>query len=67
MAVTASWVVLVGFAVVWEVLCHRPGARWTSLSAIGSRLWSSRVGRFLLVTVWGFVGWHVFARYTLPR
>jgi Family of unknown function (DUF6186) len=67
MAVTAIWVLLMGAAVVGEALCHRPGSRWTSMSALGSRLWSSRPGRLLLVGVWGFVGWHLFARYTLPR
>ncbi len=67
MAVTGIWVALIGGALVWEVLCRRPGSRWTSLSAIGSHLWSSRLGRLFLVAVWGFVGWHVFARYTLPR
>jgi hypothetical protein len=24
------------------------------------------VGKFLLIAGWAFVGWHVFARYTLP-
>jgi Family of unknown function (DUF6186) len=66
MAVTTIWVLLMGAAVVWEIACRRPGSRWTSLSEIGARLWVSRPGRLLLVGVWGFVGWHVFARYTLP-
>ena len=66
MAVTAIWLVLLGAAVLWEIACQRPGSRWTPLSEIGARLWGSRPGRLLLVGGWGFVGWHVFARYTLP-
>ncbi len=66
MAVTAIWLVLFGAAVLWEVACHRPGSRWTPLSEIGARIWGSPPGRLLLVGGWGFVGWHVFARYTLP-
>jgi hypothetical protein len=29
-------------------------------------LWRRVPGRILLVVAWGFVGWHFFARYTLP-
>ncbi len=67
MAVTATWLVVLVAAVAWEILCHRPGSRWTSLSEIGARLSGTRPGRLLLVAGWGFIGWHVFARYTLPR
>jgi Family of unknown function (DUF6186) len=66
MAVTVIWLVLIGAAILWEIACHRSGSQWTSLSEIGARLCVSRPGRLVLVALWGFVGWHVFARYTLP-
>jgi hypothetical protein len=67
MAVTVLWLVLAAFAAGWEMVCRRFGSRWTSLSELGSRAWASMPGRLLLVTGWAFIGWHVFARYTLPR
>ncbi len=67
MAVTSVWLAVFAAAAAWEVRCHRSGSRWTSLSEVGARLFRSRPGRLLLVAGWGFVGWHVFARYTLPR
>lgn len=66
MVVTIAWLVLAGVALSWEVFCHLGGSRWTSLTSIGSRLWSRLPGRLFLIGVWAFVGWHVFARYTLP-
>ncbi len=65
-AVTVLWLGLIAAGVTWEVRCHRPGSRWSSLSHVVARSWTSMPGRLLLVAVWAFVGWHVFARYTLP-
>lgn len=62
----AAWLGLMAAAVAWEVRCHRSGSRWTSLSDLGARMGSARLGRVVLVGLWAFVGWHVFARYTLP-
>ncbi len=64
--VTAVWVALVVGCVAWEFACHRSEGRWVSLVDIVDRLWASLPGRLLLVLIWAFVGWHVFARYTLP-
>lgn len=66
MAGTVAWLVLLGLGAVWEVVCRRSGGRWTSLGAVGGRLWTHLPGRIILIAVWAFVGWHVFARYTLP-
>ncbi len=66
MAGTVVWLVLLGLGVVWEVVCHRSGGRWTGIGTIGARVWMYRPGRIVLIAVWAFVGWHVFARYTLP-
>jgi hypothetical protein len=38
-----------------------------SLGVIVSRFWARVPGRIVLVLVWAFVGWHLFARYTVPR
>jgi hypothetical protein len=65
-AVTLAWLVLMAAAVVVEVVGRRPGGRGSTLGAIGSAWWSRPAGRILLVAVWAFVGWHVFARYTVP-
>ena len=66
MAVTILWILLASAAVLWEVVCRRSGGRWTRLADIGARLGSRLPGRILLIGIWAFVGFHVFARYTLP-
>ncbi|HEX3981343.1 MAG TPA: DUF6186 family protein [Acidimicrobiales bacterium] len=66
MAVTVFWLGLIAASAVWEVRCHRSGSRWSSLSHIVARGWTSAPIRVVLVAAWAFVGWHVFARYTLP-
>ncbi len=63
---TAIWLGLIVVAGAWEVRCHRPGSRWTSLTGVGTRIGSSWPGRLALVVIWAFIGWHVFARYTIP-
>jgi len=64
---TIAWLVLGTTAVVWELGCRRSGGRCSSLGAIGSALWSRLPGSIVLIALWGFVGWHLFARYTVPR
>ncbi len=66
MAVTVAWLVLAVAGLTWEIFCHRAGPRWTSLTSMGSALWGRPPGRLALIALWAFVGWHVFARYTLP-
>lgn len=66
MAVTIAWLVLAASGIVYEVWCHLSGRRSMSLSGIGWALWGRLPGRLVLIGLWAFVGWHVFARYTLP-
>jgi len=66
MVVTILWILLASAAILWEVVCHRSGGRWTGLADLGARLSSRLPGRIVLISIWAFVGWHVFARYTLP-
>jgi len=64
--VTALWLGLMVATVGWGVWSHRSRGRWTSLAEIGARLGGSLPGRIVLLALWAFVGWHVFARYTIP-
>ena len=63
---TVAWLTLLAMGAIWEVVCHLSGGRLSSLTDIGARLWTRPPGRIVLIAVWAFVGWHVFARYTLP-
>ncbi|HXQ90688.1 MAG TPA: DUF6186 family protein [Acidimicrobiales bacterium] len=67
MIVTVAWLVLGATAALWELVCRRSGGRWASLGAIGSAWWQRLPGVIVLIAVWAFVGWHVFARYTVPK
>ncbi|MGO9029703.1 MAG: DUF6186 family protein [Acidimicrobiales bacterium] len=67
MVVTVVWLLLLAATVAFEWVCRRSAGRWTSLTSIGTRVWSRPAGRIALIVIWAFVGWHVFARYTLPR
>jgi hypothetical protein len=66
MPIIAVWVALLVLLLTWEFVCRRHPSRWTSLAGLGARLWGSVTGRAALLLVWAFVGWHVFARYTVP-
>jgi hypothetical protein len=67
MVVTVVWLGLMAASAAWEVRCRRPGSRWTSLSELGARMGRGLPGRIALLALWAFIGWHVFARYTIPR
>jgi len=66
MVVTIGWVVLAVAGLTWETICHLSGRRWAGLADIAAAVWSGLPGRLVLIGLWAFVGWHVFARYTLP-
>ncbi|HLG67210.1 MAG TPA: DUF6186 family protein [Acidimicrobiales bacterium] len=67
MIVTAVWVALAAAAVLLDVLARSGRAPWPTLGRIGSSMAATRRHRVLLVLVWGYVGWHLFTRYTIPR
>ena len=67
MLVSIMWLALLGAALTWEVYCSLGDRRWISLTKVAVVIGRTRPGQLLLVAVWGFVGWHLFARYTLPR
>ena len=67
MTVTAIWLALMVFVPAWEVVSRHSGGRWSSLGRIGSVIVARLPGRLGIVLLWGYVGWHLFARYTVPR
>jgi hypothetical protein len=66
MLVTLAWFTLFAVVILWEMVCRASAGRWTSLARVGQRLWARPPGRVALIALWAFVGWHLFARYTLP-
>jgi hypothetical protein len=66
MLVILSWLSLGVAGVAWEGWCRRAGSPWTSLGDLAARMWNHPLGRLALLTAWTFIGWHVFARYTVP-
>lgn len=66
MVATVAWLAILATAIVWAAVSHT-GSGWASLTTMALRLWRNPLGRIAYVAIWAFVGWHVFARYTLPR
>jgi Family of unknown function (DUF6186) len=66
MIVTALWIALLATGAGLEVYRIVRRARYASLRTLVASLGTGRVGRLLPVVVWAWVGWHLFARYTLP-
>lgn len=67
MVVSLIWLALVAAGLLWELYCNLVDRRWVRLTRVGAVIARSRAGRLLLVAVWAFAGWHLFARYTPPR
>ena len=66
MATTIAWIVLLAAGVLWEIGGHLSHGRWTGLTALGAVVASRPLGTLVLIGIWAFIGWHLFARYTLP-
>jgi len=65
--VSLVWLALLAAGLLWELYCNLVDRRWVSLTRVGAVIARTRTGRLLLVATWAFAGWHLFARYTLPR
>ncbi|MHB1987661.1 MAG: DUF6186 family protein [Acidimicrobiales bacterium] len=65
MSVAVVWA-LIGVLVLVAEARARTKDRWCSLAVLGAKIASYRFGRICLVASWAFVGWHLFARYTVP-
>ncbi len=67
MATTIVWLVLIAAGVLWEVACHLSHGRWAGLTDVGKAVANRLPGKLILIGIWAFIGWHLFARYTLPH
>lgn len=67
MVVDAVWVVLLLAPAAMEVAARRWGPVSMAPSRVVATVGAKAPGMIVLVLVWGFVGWHLFARYTIPR
>ena len=66
MVVALVWTALLAAALAWECWCRLARPRWLGVSDLCFAVARHPVGKLLLIAVWAFVGWHVFARYTVP-
>jgi hypothetical protein len=64
---TALWIALLASGVVIEVLGRLRPDRVSTLGRTTSMLARRTSGRAILILFWIFVGFHLFARYTVPR
>jgi uncharacterized protein DUF6186 len=67
MTVSLLWLALMASAVLWELYTTFVDPRRIGITRIGAAIGRHQAGRLLLVAGWAFIGWHLFARYTLPR
>lgn len=67
MIVDALWIGLLVVTAGLELLGRTRGPATVAPSMVAGVLGRVWPGRILLVVVWVFVGWHLFARYTIPR
>jgi hypothetical protein len=56
------WEVLGGVLVVCQLVAVMSKGRLPGLGAVAARATTHRVGRYVLVLAWMWLGWHAFAR-----
>jgi hypothetical protein len=56
------WAVLGGAVVVCQLVAMMSKGRLPGLGAVVGRATTHRVGRYVLVLAWMWLGWHAFAR-----
>ena len=64
---TAAWLALGAAALAWELVCLLSPSTRPGLGAVLGALGQRVPGWMALVALWAFAGWHLFARYTVPR
>jgi hypothetical protein len=67
MFVTGVWYALLAVGVAIEVLGRRRPNRVSTLNRAAALLETRIAGRAILILLWIFVGFHLFARYTVPH
>lgn len=65
MTVAICWAALAVVALALEVAARR-GFAIVGMLELTVRFASRRAGRLLLLAAWAWIGWHLFARYTVP-
>jgi hypothetical protein len=63
---TVIWLALLVAGVLFEILGRLRPARVSTLNRAASLLTRRISGRLFLMSLWVFVGFHLFARYTIP-
>jgi hypothetical protein len=67
MNATAIWISLLVVAALIEVLGRLRPTSVSTLSQATSMMARRISGRIVLILFWVFVGFHLFARYTIPH
>jgi VanZ family protein len=67
MYVTAVWLALLVAALLIEFMGRFRPRRVSTISRAAAKLATLNSGRTLLILLWVFVGFHLFARYTIPN
>jgi len=58
----AGYACVIALLVILEVRAHRRGSRIPKMGEWFGYLMRSRTGRVLVLLLWGWLGWHFFAR-----
>lgn len=53
---------VIALLVILEVIAHRPGSRIPKMGEWFGYLMRTRTGRVVVLLLWGWLGWHFFAR-----
>lgn len=61
----AAWAILAASVALWELACRRSGSERPGLGRVGALVAARLPGRLVLFALWGFAGFHMFARSTL--
>lgn len=64
---TAFWLALLAAGALVEVLGRLRPNRVSTLNRAAAMIEKRITGRAILILLWVFVGFHLFARYTVPR
>jgi hypothetical protein len=67
MYATVIWLALLIAGVLIEVLGRLRPTRVSTLNRATSMLATRISGRAILILLWVFIGFHLFARYTVPN
>ncbi len=63
---TIGWIVIAVVVVGWELVGRFGHGRTPDLGELGALVAMRLSGRIILIVVWVFIGFHLFARYTRP-